>query len=85
MKYCFKCGAKLIEENQKFCIKCGSNLENRKKEHNKDLKESHKKYNPKKGESYNDYLDRIDSPIKNKIAFYKKCKVSLQWCKETLQ
>ena len=27
MKFCFNCGTKLLEENQKFCIKCGTKLE----------------------------------------------------------
>jgi uncharacterized membrane protein YvbJ len=26
MNYCFNCGAKLIEKDQKFCIKCGTKL-----------------------------------------------------------
>lgn len=31
-KYCFECGAKLVEENQKFCIKCGADLSAEKKD-----------------------------------------------------
>ena len=31
-------------------------------------KESHNKYNKREGESYNDYLERINSPIKDNIA-----------------
>ena len=26
MKFCFNCGTKLLEKNQKFCIKCGTKL-----------------------------------------------------------
>ena len=61
MEYCFNCGAKLIEKNQKFCIKCGIKLIERGKEYRKGL-------NPKDGESYTDYQSRINSPIKDKIA-----------------
>ena len=64
MNYCFNCGAKIIEENQKFCIKCGIKLKEREKIH----KEYRKKFNKKENESYNDYLERINSPIKDKIA-----------------
>ena len=61
MNYCFNCGARIIEKNQKFCINCGTNLLERGKEYRK-------RYNPKPGESYNDYLNRINSPIKDEIA-----------------
>ena len=68
MNYCFNCGAKLIEKDQKFCIKCGTNLVEYKEKYNEYLKESHSKYNKREGESYNDYLERINSPLKDKIA-----------------
>ena len=61
MEYCFNCGARLIEKNQKFCIECGIKLIERGKEYRKDQ-------NPKDGESYTDYQSRINSPIKDKIA-----------------
>ncbi len=68
MKYCFNCGAKLIKPNQNFCIKCGIRLREREKAHNNFKKEYRKKFNKKENESYNDYLERINSPIKDKIA-----------------
>ena len=61
MKYCFNCGARIIEENQKFCIKCGTKLSER-------GKEMRKNFNPREGESYNDYLKRINSPIRYRTA-----------------
>ena len=72
MNYCYNCGAKLIEKDQKFCIKCGTNLMEYKEQYNQYLKESHSKYNKREGESYNDYLERINSPVKNKIATEEK-------------
>ena len=68
MNYCFNCGAKLIEKDQKFCIKCGTKLVEHEDKYKDYLKESHSKYNKREGESYNDYLERINSPIKDKIA-----------------
>ena len=58
MNYCFNCGARLLYRNQKFYMECGINLT----EHGK---EDRKKYNPYPGESYKDYLNRINSPIKD--------------------
>lgn len=68
MNYCFNCGAKLIEPDQNYCIKCGTKLRERKDSHNSYKKEYRKKFNKQEGESYNDYLERIDSPIKDTIA-----------------
>ena len=68
LNYCFNCGAELIEPNQNFCIKCGTRLREREIAHNNYKKEYRKKYIKKEGESYNDYLERINSPIKDKIA-----------------
>ena len=68
MKYCFNCGAELIEKNQNFCIKCGAKLRKRERAHKSFKKEYRKKYNKKENESYNDYLERINSPLKDKIA-----------------
>ena len=68
MNYCFNCGAKLIEKDQKFCIKCGTKLVEHEDKYKDYLKESHSKYNKREGESYNDYLERINSPLKDKIA-----------------
>ena len=72
MNYCFNCGAKLIEKDQKFCIKCGTKLVEHEEKYKDYLKESHSKYNKREGESYNDYLERINSPVKNKIATEEK-------------
>ena len=72
MNYCFNCGAKLIEKDQKFCIKCGTKLVEHEDKYKDYLKESHSKYNKREGESYNDYLERINSPVKNKIATEEK-------------
>ncbi|MGN0105426.1 zinc ribbon domain-containing protein [Methanobrevibacter ruminantium] len=68
MNYCFNCGAKLIEKDQKFCIKCGTKLVEHEDKYKDYLKESHSKYNQREGESYNDYLKRINSPLNDKIA-----------------
>ena len=68
MKYCFNCGARLIEPNQNFCIECGIRLREREEAHNSYKKEDRKKYRKLENESYNDYLERINSPIKDKIA-----------------
>ena len=68
MNYCFNCGAKLIEKDQKFCIKCGTKLVEHEDKYKDYLKKSHSKYNKREGESYNDYLERINSPLKDKIA-----------------
>ena len=68
MNYCFNCGAELIEPNQNFCIKCGARLRERERTHNSFKKEYRKKFNKKENEPYNDYLERINSPVKNKIA-----------------
>ena len=65
MKYCFNCGAKIDDENQNFCIICGADLKNRKEKHSTYKKENRKKYNPNPGESYNDYLKRINSPLQD--------------------
>ena len=61
MRYCFNCGARIIEDNQRFCMNCGVKLSERGKNHRKN-------FNPKEGESYNDYLKRINSPIRYRIA-----------------
>ena len=45
MNYCFNCGAKLIEHDQKFCIKCGTKLVEHEEKYKDYLKESHSKYN----------------------------------------
>ena len=68
MNYCFNCGAELIEPNQNFCIKCGTRLREREEAHNSYRKEYREKYNKLENESYNDYLERINSPIKDTIA-----------------
>ena len=68
MNYCFNCGAKLIEQDQNFCIKCGTKLVEHEEKYKDYLRQSHSKYNKREGESYNDYLERINSPIKDKIA-----------------
>ena len=68
MNYCFNCGAKLIEKDQKFCIKCGTKLVEHEDKYKDYLRQSHSKYNQMEGESYNDYLERINSPLKDKIA-----------------
>ena len=60
MNYCFNCGTKILDQNQKFCTNCGSNLKERENYRKRD--------NPKPGESYNDYLKRINSPMKDDIA-----------------
>ena len=65
MKYCFNCGAKIADENQNFCIICGSDLRNRKEKHSTYQKENRKKYTQNPGESYNEYLERINSPLKD--------------------
>ena len=65
MNYCYNCGEKIIEKGQKFCIRCGSNLEEHEEKYNNYKKESHRKYNQLEGESYNEYLHRIDSPLKD--------------------
>ena len=75
MNYCFNCGAEIIEPNQKFCINCGINLKNREDAHNNYKKEYRKKYIKKEGESYNDYLERINSPIKDKIATVEEIEI----------
>ena len=72
MNYCFNCGAKLVEKDQKFCIKCGTKLVEHEDKYKDYLKESHSKYNKREGESYNEYLERINSPVKNKIATEEK-------------
>ena len=68
MKYCYNCGAEIFDKDQKFCIKCSTDLMKYKKKRAKYNKDSRKKYQPLKGESYNDYLERINSPIRHKIA-----------------
>ena len=68
MNYCHNCGAKLIEPDQKFCIKCGIDLREYNQRREKFNKDSRKKYEPLEGESYNDYLERINSPMKDNIA-----------------
>ena len=68
MNYCFNCGAELIEPNQNFCIKCGIDLREYNQRREKFNKDSRKKYEPLEGESYNDYLERINSPLNDKIA-----------------
>ena len=67
MNYCFNCGAKLIEKDQKFCIKCGTKLVEHEDKYKDYLRQSHSKYNQMEGESYNDYLERINSPLKDGI------------------
>ena len=62
MNYCFNCGAK-IDYRQKFCIQCGSNLKERKEKHASYNKEYRKKFNPRPGESYKDYLNRINPSL----------------------
>ena len=61
MNYCYNCGAKLLDKNQNFCIECGIDLKKRGKRipHNKEYR---KKFNPRPGESYMDYLNRIGNP-----------------------
>lgn len=49
MNYCFNCGAKLIEKDQKFCIKCGTKLVEHEDKYKDYLKESHSKYNKREG------------------------------------
>ena len=68
MNYCYNCGAKIIEKDQKFCIKCGINLQEHEEKYKNYKKESHRKYNKLENESYNDYLERINSPVKDTIA-----------------
>lgn len=68
MNYCYNCGVKLIDPNQKFCIRCGIKLTERKEKYRDSLRQYHRKYDKREGESYNDYLERINSPIKDKIA-----------------
>ena len=68
MNYCFNCGAELMDKDQKFCIKCGIDLREYKQRRENFNKDSRKKYEALKCESYNDYLERINSPIKDKIA-----------------
>ena len=66
MNYCFNCGAKLIEEDQKFCIKCGTELKmgNDERENSADIKN-------KDLDSKED-LDEIFSYLKKKAHDYKK-------------
>ena len=68
MNYCFNCGARIIEENQNFCIKCGADLRAHDKKYNDFRKDSRRKYNQREGESYNEYLNRINSPLKDNMA-----------------
>lgn len=65
MNYCYNCGAKIIEKDQKFCIKCGINLQEHEEKYRNYKKESHRKYNKLEGETYNEYLQRINSPLKD--------------------
>ena len=65
MNYCHNCGAKIIEHDQKFCIKCGTNLQEHEEKYNNYKKESRRKYNKLEGETYNEYLQRINSPLKD--------------------
>ena len=68
MNYCFNCGAKIMDESQNFCISCGADLQAHNEKYNNYRKDCRRKYNQKEGESYNDYLDRINSPIKENMA-----------------
>lgn len=68
MNYCYNCGAKLVERNQKFCISCGASLTEREEKGKDFVKSSRKKYTKMEGESYLDYLERINSPMKGSIA-----------------
>ena len=72
MNYCYNCGAKIIEKDQKFCVECGINLQEHDQKYKDYLRKSHSKYNPKEGESYNDYLNRIGSPMKDTMATEKE-------------
>lgn len=65
MNYCFNCGARISNKDQKFCIECGTDLRPREEKHADFKKGYRKKYSPKKGESYIEYLNRIDSPLKD--------------------
>ena len=65
MNYCFNCGARITDENQNFCIECGADLKAHDKKYNDFRRDSRKKYNQREGESYNDYLNRINSPLKD--------------------
>ena len=65
MNYCYNCGAKIIEHDQKFCIKCGINLQQHDEKYKSYKKESRRKYNQLEGENYNEYLNRINSPLKD--------------------
>ena len=75
MNYCFNCGAEIIEPNQNFCIKCGIRLREREEAHNNFKKEYRKKFRKLENESYNDYLERINSPIKDKIATVEEIEI----------
>ncbi len=52
MKFCFNCGTRLLEENQKFCIKCGTKL----KDEDSDL-ESGNADSRSQITNYSDYFD----------------------------
>jgi hypothetical protein len=62
MKFCFNCGTKLLEENQKFCIKCGTKL----KDEDSDLESGNVDDNPQIT-NYYDYFDNAvdDDSIKS--------------------
>lgn len=54
MKFCFNCGTKLLEEDQKFCIKCGTKL----KEEDSDLESGNNDGKPQIT-NYHDYSDNV--------------------------
>ena len=86
MNYCFNCGARISNKDQKFCIECGTDLRPREEKHADFKKGYRKKYSPKKGESYIEYLNRIDSPLKDvEAAIYasKFLNLDLEICEVT--
>ena len=62
MNYCFNCGVKIVDKNQNFCIECGANLAEHDRKYANYKKDYRKKYNPMPGESYIEYLNRINAP-----------------------
>ena len=54
LNYCFKCGAKLVEENQKFCIKCGADLSAERKRYDDFVQSKHDDEEAVSDRSYED-------------------------------
>ena len=65
MKYCFNCGAKLIEPDQNYCIKCGTKLMEREDAHNSYKKEYRKMaYSPQESAESRKNIGRRNIIIK---------------------